>query len=361
MDIVNFNAGPAGLPRAALERARDELLDIAGTGISIMEHSHRGKTYEAIHAEALGLVKDLLGVPDTHDVAFLQGGASHLFAILPMNYLAAGRSADYVLTGDWSKKAMAEAKIVGRARVAASGQVDGKFVRIPKEAELDRDPGAAYLHITSNNTIAGTQWSEFPARGAVPLVADMSSDLMWRPTDVAPFDLIYAGAQKNIGPSGIAVIIARKDFVAAGLETIPTYLRLKTHFDAGSLYNTPPTFAIYMIRNVLALVKESGGLAAMEEKNRAKGAIVYGAIDGSGGFYRCPVEVESRSLMNIVFRLPTEALEDAFVKQAEKDGLIGLKGHRSVGGCRASTYNAVSIDGARRLANFMGDFAKRNG
>ena len=359
--IVNFNAGPAGLPRAALERARDELLDFEGTGISIMEHSHRGASYDAVHKEATGLVRELLAVPDSHDILLMQGGASQMFALLPMNFLVDGKSADYVVTGAWSKKALAEAKVVGAARVAGTGEVDGKFVKTPSAAELDLDADAAYLHITSNNTIAGTQYHTFPDSKGVPMVADMSSDIMWRPIDVSKFNLIYAGAQKNIGPSGLALVIADKAWIETASTQIPKYFRFKTHADASSLYNTPPTFAIYLMRNVLRTIADGGGLEAMEAKNREKARILYAAIDGSGGFYSSPIAEAHRSTMNVVFRLPTEDLEKQLIEDAADAGMIGLKGHRSVGGCRASIYNAVRVEGATQLADFMAAFAKANG
>jgi phosphoserine aminotransferase len=360
-DIVNFNAGPAGLPRAALEKAREELLDFEGTGISIMEHSHRGKSYEKVHRETIALTKELLGVPDTHEVLLLQGGASQLFATVPMNFLTKDKSADYIITGAWSKKALSEAKLIGKTRVAGKGGEGESFTRIPKQAELQLDPAAAYVHLTSNNTIFGTQWHELPETGSVRLVADMSSDIMWKPIDVSKFGLIYAGAQKNIGPSGLVLVILEKAWMEAGSQEIPSIFRFKTHADNESLYNTPPTFSIYMMRNVLRVTKESGGLAAMERKNRQKGALLYDAIDGSGGFYRSPVERDARSFMNVVWRLPTESLEEKFVKEAEARGMIGLKGHRSVGGMRASTYNAVSVAGLERLVQFMAEFKKNNG
>lgn len=359
--VVNFNAGPAGLPRIVLEQARAEFLDFAGTGISVMEHSHRGKAYEKVHFAAIQLTKELLGVPDTHAILFLQGGASQCFATVPMNFLLPGQSADYVLTGVWSKKALSEAQLIGKTRVAGTGEVGGQFVRIPSQAELELDPSAAYCHITSNNTIAGTQWHQFPDTGGVRLVADMSSDIMWKKIDVSKFALIYAGAQKNIGPSGVTMVIVDKAWAQAASETIPIIFRFRTHVENDSLYNTPPTFGIYIAKLVLEHLKATGGLDATEQRNREKGRVLYGAIDGSGGFYRCPVEVEARSLMNVVFRLPSEALEERFVKEAEALGMIGLKGHRMVGGCRASTYNAVSVEGVARLADFMGEFARRNG
>lgn len=332
-----------------------------GTGMSVMEHSHRGKAYEAVHQEAMSLTKELLRVPDTHEILLLQGGASQLFATIPMNFLHPGTSADYVMTGTWADKALAEAKLIGNAKEAGTGLVDGKPIRVPRQAELSLDPQAAYLHFTSNNTIEGTQFFDFPTSGKVPLVADMSSDFMWRPFDVSKFHLIYAGAQKNVGPSGLVVVIIDKAWMATGSSKIPTIFRFKTHADNQSLYNTPPTFSIYLMRNVLQWLKELGGLPAMEQRNREKARVLYGAIDASGGYYRSPVEVACRSVMNVVWRLPSEALEEQFVKEATKAGLEGLKGHRSVGGIRASTYNAVSVEGVTELANFMREFQRKNG
>jgi phosphoserine aminotransferase len=355
---LNFNAGPAALPLQALERAQAELIEFEGTGMSIMEHSHRGKAYEAVHREAIALVRELLGVSDDYHVLFLQGGASQQFAMLPMNLLPAGKSADYVLTGAWSQKAFKEAKLVGTARIAATTEVDKKFSRIPEQRELDLDAGAAYVHITSNNTIFGSQWQSFPDVGGVPLVADMSSDIMWRPVDVSKFALIYAGAQKNLGPSGVTLVIARKDLVASARSDIPTIFQYRTHADNDSLYNTPPTFGIYILRNVLAVLKQQGGLAAVERVNRDKADLLYAAIDARGDFYRCPVERGSRSTMNVVFNLPTPELEAEFVSAAQKRGMIGLKGHRSVGGIRASLYNAVTREWVAALVDFMNDFHK---
>jgi phosphoserine aminotransferase len=359
--VFNFNAGPAALPLAALERARDELIDFQGSGMSVIEHSHRGKDYEGVHEQAKALVRELLAVPETHDVLFLQGGASHQFAMVPMNLLTAERTADYILTGGWSEKALDEAKLIGRTRVAATTKADGRYARIPKQSELNLDLNAAYVHITSNNTLFGTQWSTFPDTGTVPLVADMSSDFMWRKIDVSRFGLIYAGAQKNVGPSGIAVVLARKDLIEGGRKDIPKIFRYKAHADNKSLYNTPPTFSVYLIRNVLDWLKAQGGLDAVEKTNRQKGAILYGAIDAKPDFFRCPVEKDSRSMMNVVFRLPTEELEAKFVADAKSAKMVGLKGHRSVGGIRASIYNAVSVEAVSALAGFMADFAKANG
>lgn len=356
--VMNFNAGPAALPLAALERAQRELLDLEGTGMSVIEHSHRGKTYDAVHKQALSLVRELLAVPDSHDVLLLQGGASQQFAVIPMNLLGEGQSADYIVTGSWSKKALSEAKNVGEAHVAATAEKDGKFPRIPSQKELELDPKAAYVHITSNNTIAGTQWHEFPNTGNVPLVADMSSDIMWRPMDVSKFGLIYAGAQKNLGPSGIAVVIVRKDLIENGRKDIPTIFQYRTQADKGSLYNTPPTFSVYLLRNVLQVVKDAGGLVAMEKHNRAKAELLYKAIEDRADFYRSPVDKASRSMMNVVFNLPTPELEAEFVAEAQKKGMVGLKGHRSVGGIRASIYNAAQLSWIEALVGFMKDFKK---
>ncbi len=362
MRVINFNAGPAGLPLPALERARDELIDFKGSGMSVMEHSHRGKEYEAVHNEAIALLTELLGIPDTHQVLFLQGGASLQFAMVPMNFLGKEDSADYLQTGSWSEKALDEAKLVGKPRVACTTiTADKKYTRIPKQGELQLDPKAKYVHLTSNNTIFGTQWMDLPNAGSVPLVADMSSDFLWRPTDVSKFGLIYAGAQKNLGPAGVLVAIVRKDWMAQARKDIPKILRYTTHAENNSLYNTPPTFAIYLACNVLSWIKETGGLKGLEAQNREKAKILYAAIDGAADYYRAPVEKESRSVMNIVFRLPTETLEEKFVSEAKKAGMIGLKGHRSVGGIRVSAYNAVSVDNIKTLTSFMGSFAKANG
>lgn len=355
---INFNAGPAALPFGALERAQKELLDLGGTGMSVMEHSHRGKAYEAIHNEAISLVKELLAVPDNYDVLLLQGGASQQFAVIPMNLLPPGKSADYILTGAWSQKAYKEAKTLGTARVACSTEKDKKFTRVPAQSELDLDPNAAYVHITSNNTIFGTQWSEFPSVGNVPLIADMSSDIAWRPMDVSKFGLIYAGAQKNLGPSGLVVVIVRKDLVEAGRKDIPVIFQYRTHVENNSLYNTPPTFSVYVLRNVLAELKANGGLAAIEKINREKAKLLYDAIESRSDVFTAPVEKASRSVMNVVFTLSTPELETEFLAEAKKRGMEGLKGHRSVGGIRASIYNAVSREWVAALADLISGFKK---
>lgn len=362
MRAINFNAGPAGLPLPALEQARDELLDFKGSGMSVMEHSHRGKEFEAVHDEAIALLTELLDIPSTHHVLFLQGGASLQFAMVPMNFLPSNGAADYVLTGSWSEKAQQEAKLIGNARILLSTALpDKRYTRVPKPSEIKLPSESNYLHITTNNTIFGTQWMEFPKTGNIPLVADMSSDFIWRKVDVSQFGLIYAGAQKNVGPSGLVVVIAQKDLVAKGRKDIPKILRYSVHAENNSMYNTPPTFAIYLARNVLAWIKKVGGLRQIEAWNREKGQVLYSAIDRLSGFYRAPVERDSRSFMNIVFRLPSEALEEKFVTEAQKNHMVGLKGHRSVGGIRVSAYNAVTVENIRSLVGFMEQFAKVNG
>lgn len=359
--VHNFNAGPAGLPLAALERAQRELIDFEGTGMSIIEHSHRGKAYEGVHNEAIALLRELYAIPDDYHVLFLQGGASHQFAMVPLNLLPPGKSADYVITGGWSEKAIEEASRIGTTRVACTTAEGKRYVRVPRASELSLDEAAAYVHITTNNTLFGTQWHDYPDTGSVPLVGDMSSDFLWRPMDVRRFALIYAGAQKNIGPSGVTVVLARKDLVEASRKDVPKIFQYRTFAENNSLYNTPPTFAIYLVRNVLSVTKEIGGLAEMERRNRQKAGLLYGAIDAMADFYRAPVEKESRSVMNVVFRLPTEDLEKRFVSEAAKQGMVGLAGHRITGGIRASLYNAVEVASVEALVAFMQDFAKRAG
>jgi phosphoserine aminotransferase len=362
---MNFNAGPATLPLVALERARDELLDFAGTGLSVMEHSHRSRAYESVHDEALALLREVLAVPTDYEIVFLQGGASMQFALLPMNFLPIGSSADYVITGAWGEKAHSEAvawaNTAGvRVRVAASGKSDG-YTRTmrPDEAALDEE--ASYVHFTSNETIHGVQYLELPRFGTAPQVSDMSSDFLSRRIDVSRFSLLYSGAQKNIGPSGVTVVIAHRDFLERGRKDLPKILQYRAHAEARSLLNTPPTFAIYLVRNVLDWLRASGGVAGIELRNRAKAAELYAFIDAHAGFFRSPVDVGSRSLMNVVFRLPSEEIEAKFLVDAKKSDLIGLKGHRSVGGIRASLYNAVEPEWVSALVTFMGEFLKRNG
>jgi len=368
---INFNAGPAALPLPVLERAKEELLDFSGSGMSVMEHSHRGKEYEAVHDEAIALLRELLGVPATYEVLFLQGGASQMFAQIPMNFLNMGSIAQYLVNGAWGEKALGEAKIVAsmfgsKIETDNFGEGEGKekkYTRVPKPSEIKINSNAAYCHIASNETIDGAQFNAcasrpFPETGAVPLVADMSSDFLWRPFDIEKFGIVYAGAQKNIGPSGVAVVVISKELIEKGRKDIPKIFQFRTHAENKSLYNTPPTFGVYMIRNVLLWLKERGGLSKVEEVNRAKGARIYGVIDKNPQFYRSPVEKESRSMMNVVFRLPTPELEEQFIAEAKKRGMVGLKGHRSVGGIRASIYNAAGFEWVDALAGFMEEFMK---
>ena len=356
--VHNYYPGPAALPLEALEYAQKEFLDFENSGMSVMETSHRSKEFDAVHNEAIALVKDMLGLSDDFHVLLMQGGASLQFAMIPMNFLGEGKFAEYVNTGTWSAKAIKEGKILGDARVVASSEEAG-FTSIPKGFPIDQD--AQYLHITSNNTIKGTQFIDFPDAGKVPLVADMSSDILWRPMDCSPFGLIYAGAQKNLGPSGVTLVIVRQDMLEKANSALPTYFKYQTHVDKNSLFNTAPTFGIYMLRNVLKWVKDCGGPAAMEKQNREKGDLLYNLFDASDGFYRNPVDTADRSFMNVVFRLPSEELEAKFVADGKEAGFIGVKGHRSVGGCRISMYNATSVQSIQDLIGFMKEFQSKNG
>jgi phosphoserine aminotransferase len=355
--IHNFNAGPAALPGPVLEQVQAELRDYHGRGMSIMEMSHRGKEYEAINAQAEGTFKQLLGAGSGWRVLFLQGGASTQFAMLPMNFLPAGGTADYILTGAWAEKAWEEAAALGKVHLAASTKPD--FRRVPRPEEIHLSPTPAYVHLTSNETIHGIQWPTFPDARGNPLVADMSSDILSRPVDVDKFTLIYAGAQKNLGPSGVTAVLLREAWLEKASKSAPTMLRYSTHVKSNSLYNTPPTFGVYMLNLVLQWIQAQGGLLGMADRNAAKARLIYDAIDQSGGFYRGHALPESRSLMNVTFRLPEEHLEKQFVQRAEAAGMVGLAGHRSVGGIRASLYNAVSLESCRVLSSFMRDFARQ--
>ncbi len=362
MRAHNFSAGPAGLPLEALEQARDELLDFEGTGMSILEQSHRDAPYAAVHAEVQSLIRELTGAPESHDVLLLQGGASLQFAMVPMNFLRRGKSADYLMTGVWSDKALVEAQLVGNARIAGSTlRADGRYTSIPRTEQISLDPSAAYVHLTSNNTVFGTQWHRYPDTGKVPLVADFSSDFLSRPVDVSRFKLIYAGAQKNLGPAGLTIVLVDREWAREGRQDIPTMLRYRTHSEADSLYNTPPTLSIYLTRNVLRWLKAQGGTAAMAARNADKAQRLYAALEGCGDFYRLPVAREDRSVMNVVFTLGDASLEKPFLTGAKAARLIGLKGHRLAGGMRASLYNAVSPADVDALVDYVKDFARRNG
>ena len=357
--IFNFNAGPSALPLPVLEEIKDEFLDFRGSGMSITEISHRSAAFDEVVDTAIARVKRLLGLGDDYEVLFIQGGASMQFCMIPMNLGVPGKPVDYINTGTWSTKAIKEAKIQGfDTRVLASSE-DKNFSYIPYDVKVDGN--AAYLHFTSNNTIKGTQWAEFPDANGVPMVCDMSSDFMSRPFDAKPFGVIYGGAQKNIGPSGAALVIMRKDMLERTPENIPTFLKYATFAEKKSMFNTPPCFVIYVIGLVLKWIEETiGGLKNMEKRNIEKAEMLYNFID-STDFYKGTAEKDSRSKMNVTFRLPSEDLEKKFVAEALKENLGGLKGHRSVGGCRASIYNATSIEAVKSLVEFMTAFEKKEG
>jgi phosphoserine aminotransferase len=358
--IYNFNAGPAILPAAVLAHAQEELRDYANSGMSIMELSHRSKEYEAINDEAQARVKGLLGLGDDYRVLFLQGGASGQFAMLPLNFLPAGASADYLVSGVWGEKAVEEARKIGSVHIAASTE-EGGYRRVPRADELRLSPGPAYVHLTTNETIQGVQWPALPELADAPLVADMSSDILSQPIDARRFALIYAGAQKNLGPAGATVVIVRTSWLEQAATGVPSILSYATHAKNNSLYHTPPVFAVYMLNLVLGWIVGEGGLEGMAARNAAKAATLYDAIDSSDGFYRGHAEAECRSRMNVTFRLPSEELERRFVREAAGQGMVGLAGHRSVGGIRASIYNAMELAGCRALAEFMQSFSAANG
>lgn len=354
---INFNPGPATLPLSVLEILAKNTVEYGDAGLSIYEMSHRAKEFDALFAETHRLFHETFAIPDTHQVLFLGGGASTQFAMLPMNLLQGG-SADYVNTGTWSKKAIAEAKHFGQVRLAGDSAGD-KFSHLPEP--LDFDANAKYVHFTSNNTIFGTQYRDFPDVGKVPLVCDMSSDILSHPWDISRFALIYAGAQKNLGPAGVTIVIVRKDLAASMAEDLPSMLSYKTHLGANSLYNTPPVGAIYVVKLVLDWVTEQGGLQAMERDNLTKVNMLYGAMDANPEYYRGTVSNKAhRSYMNVPFRLPSEDLEKKFIDEGAALGLHGMKGHRSVGGVRISLYNALPVEGVERLVQFMDDFRQKN-
>lgn len=354
---LNFNAGPAALPEKVLLEAQENLVNFNGTGMSIMELSHRSKDYEDIHNMAQTQLRKLLNIPNDYEILFLQGGASLQFSMVPMNLLPPDKIGYYILTGSWSEKALKEAKKVGKTSILASSKEENyKFIpELPLEHLTEE---AAYLHITSNNTIYGTQWQSFPHISA-PLIADMSSDILSRPLNIEQFGLIYAGAQKNLGPSGVTVVIVKKDLIDSSLDRLPTMLNYETYSKNNSLYNTPPTFAIYLLKLVLDWVESEGGIGVMERRNMEKAQILYNVIDESNGFYQGHAFRDSRSNMNITFTLPNEEETKGFLQAAEDHGFIGLAGHRSVGGCRASIYNAVPMDHVIQLAEFMTRFPSK--
>lgn len=356
--VFNFSPGPATLPEPVLRKAAEEMLDWRGSGMSVMEMSHRGKEFISIHAECEATLRELMGVPANYKVLFMQGGAIGENAIVPMNLIGRTGRADYVLTGDWSRKSQKEATHYGQANVAATGEAS-KFTAIPRQSAWKLDPGAAYVHICSNETIGGVQFHWTPDTGGVPLVADMSSDILSRPIDVSKYGLIYAGAQKNMGPSGLTVVIVRDDLLGHALPITPSAFNYKTQGDNDSMYNTPPTYAIYIMGLVLQHFKAMGGMQAIEERNRAKAKLLYDFLDGSS-FYRNGIARDDRSLMNVPFWLKDAALDEEFLRGAQARGMIQLKGHRSVGGMRASIYNAMPIEGVQALVQYMKEFEARH-
>ena len=357
--VFNFSAGPAMLPQAVLEKAQSEMLDWQDTGMSVMEMSHRGKDYMSIAEQAMTDLRDVMAIPDTHEILFLQGGASSQFAMVPMNLLRGKKTADYINTGAWSKKAIAEAKRYCDVNVAASTE-DNKFSSAPSQSELKLNPDAAYVHYTPNETIGGVEFDYIPETNGVPLVADMSSTILSRPIDVSKFAVIYAGAQKNIGPAGLTVVIVRKDLIGETIDGTPSMFDYKTHADNGSMSNTPPTYAWYLAGLVFDWIKQQGGLTAVAEVNKRKSDKLYAAIDGLD-FYASPVALNNRSWMNIPFTLADAELDKVFLDEAAKQNLVTLKGHRSVGGMRASIYNAMPEEGVDALVKFMAEFATKHG
>ena len=357
--IYNFSAGPAILPEEVLLEAQKDLFALPGVGMSVLEISHRSKAFDKIILEAKESLKTLLNIPDNYEILFLQGGASLQFYMAPLNLMPPKNKADYIVTGSWSKKAIKEAKKVGTVNIAATTE-DGNFKRIPKQDELNLDSDAAYVHFTSNNTIYGTEWKSEPETGNIPLVCDASSDILSKKIDVNKYGIIYAGAQKNMGPSGVTTVIIRKDLADRSQEFLPSMLSYKIHVDNNSLYNTPNTFGVYIIGLVAKWIKDMGGIEVMEKTNKEKAEILYKCIDESNGFYKGHAEKDSRSLMNVTFNLATADLEKTLVADATAAGFDGVKGHRSVGGLRASIYNAFPKKGVEDLADFMKEFQTKH-
>jgi len=358
--VYNFNAGPAVLPEEVLLEAQADLFNYKGMGLSVMEMSHRSKEFQAIIDDAYTRVKRIYGLGDDYEVLFLQGGASLQFLMVPLNFAAEGKEANYINTGQWSKKAIAEAKKIGKPVHIAASSEDRNFAYIPRTWQLSQNP--AYLHITTNNTIFGTEWKFDPdVPEDIPLIADMSSNFMSKPINMQKYSLAYAGAQKNVGPAGTVIVIVKKSLLEKAIPGLPTMLDYNIHAKNGSLYNTPACFIIYMIGLVLKWIENFGGLEKIAENNKVKAGYIYDTIDASNGFYRGTVDKEDRSLMNITFRLPSEELEELFVSEAKKNGMIGLKGHRDVGGCRASCYNSLPLKAAKTLSEFMKEFQRQHG
>lgn len=357
--VYNFNPGPATLPLEVLREAQAEFLNFSDSGMSIIEISHRAKPYEKVHNQAKADILELMGLGDDYEVLFVQGGASLQFAMIPLNFATKENPGSYAVSGTFAKNAYKEAENLGVGKIAASTESEN-FRRVPRQDELKIDSNSAYFHICNNNTIFGTEYHYIPETGNIPLFADMSSDMLSRPIDFKKFSLIYAGVQKNLGPAGVVIVVAKKSLIEKSLPTLPTMLRYDTFYKKNSLYNTPPAFSIYMVGKVAAWIKNSGGLEAMAKRNSAKAKILYDVIDESDGFYKGHAEKDSRSFMNVTFRLPSEELEKKFVAEALEKNLSGVKGHRSVGGMRASVYNAMPLEGVEALADFMKNFSKNN-
>lgn len=356
--VHNFSAGPCTLPLSVLEEAQKEFVNYHDSGMSLIEMSHRGKHFVAVHDEAISLVRTVFNVPDDFDVLFLQGGATLQFAMVPMNLLSDNAKAGYINAGTWGKGAIADAKPYGNVYTAWDG-ADCGYTRMPSASEIQLEDNSRYLHITSNETIGGVRFKDWP-EVSIPMVADMSSDYMSRPIPWERFDLVYGGVQKNLGPAGMALVIIRKSVAQNNNKNIARYLRYDVQADKGSMFNTPPVFSIYMLGKVLKWMESLGGVDAMQQRAEDKAAILYNAIESSGDFYRCPVEKDSRSVMNVIFQLPNEDLDNRFLVEADSAGLLNLKGHRSVGGCRASIYNAMSEEGVKALTEFMKSFQNAN-
>jgi phosphoserine aminotransferase len=356
----NFYAGPSVLPVEVLEEIKANITDFQGNGYSLIEASHRGKVYDKIHNDAIALIKELMGIPDNYSVIFVGGGATMQFSMIPMNFLVEGKTADYTLTGTWADKAYDDAQKIGKVNVVFDGKSE-KYTSLPDPSSLKLSDNSAYLHLTSNETIGGLQWKDWPNTGNVPLIADMSSDILSRPVPVDKFAVIYAGAQKNLGPAGATIVIIRNDMLDRCSDSLTAYMNYKTHTEANALYNTPPVFSIWGVKLVLEWVKKMGGAEGMARRAEKKSSLLYNAMADSNGYYRCPVDERYRSTMNVVFRLPSEELESQFLKEADGEGMLGLKGHRSVGGCRASIYNSLPEEDVEALVQFMKEFQRKNG
>lgn len=357
---LNFSAGPCAIPLEVLEEMQTNMADFQGNGISLVEVSHRHKYYDDVHNEAIALMKELLKVPDNYSIIFLGGGASLAFSMIPMNFLIGGKTADYVNSGTWAKRAIDDAKKIGNVNVVYDGK-DNNYSSLPDASSVSASKDSSYFHFTSNETIGGIQWKHWPEVGDVPLICDMSSDIMSREIDIEKFSMIYGGVQKNLGPAGAAFMIIRKDLLERSPDSLPAYLNYSIHVEKTAMYNTPPVFTIWGVKLFLEWVKRNGGLAGMSRLADKKSKLIYDLIDSGDGFYSSPVDSAFRSAMNLVFRLPSEELEAKFVKDASAAGMMFLKGHRSVGGCRASLYNGVPVSSVEALVGFMKEFSRKNG